>query len=93
MTVTGCFESTHRFKTLRLCTKIVRSWAKRQVVFAGSRAESFSLREMRLAVSLEIIAARRFLKVARALGQDGVQIGGGVHVRKVFQTVVRAPNP
>jgi hypothetical protein len=64
MTVTACFESMHRFKTLRLCPKIVRRWAKRQVVFAGNRAESFSLRETRLAVSLRSFAAPTALETS-----------------------------
>jgi hypothetical protein len=64
MTVTACFESMRRFKTLQLCPKIVRHWAKRQVVFAGNRAESFSLREMRLAVSLRSFAAPTVLETS-----------------------------
>jgi hypothetical protein len=64
MTVTEYFESPHRFKTLRLCTKIVRWWAKRQVVFAGNGAESFSLREMSLAVSLRSFAAPTALETS-----------------------------
>jgi hypothetical protein len=69
-TVPEWLESPHKFKTLQLCTKIVRWQAKHQFVFVGNHAESFSLREMSLAVSLEIIATRRFLKVARTLSQD-----------------------
>jgi hypothetical protein len=49
MTAAFCFESPHRFKTLRLCTKSASDWVKRQVVFADHEAESFSLREMKLA--------------------------------------------
>jgi hypothetical protein len=64
MTVTEHFESPHRFKTLQLCSKIVRWWAKRQVVFAGNRAESFSLREMSLAVSLRSFAAPTALETS-----------------------------
>jgi len=64
MTVTGYFEYPRRFRTLQLCTKIVRCWVKRQVVFAGNCPESFSLREMRLAVSLKTFAAPQGLETS-----------------------------
>jgi hypothetical protein len=64
VTALACFESSHRFKTLRLCTKIARWLAKRQVVFAGKRAESFSLRETGLDVSLRSFAAPTALETS-----------------------------
>jgi hypothetical protein len=57
-------DSSHRFKTLQLCLKIARRFAKRRVVFAGNGAESFSLREMRLAVSLRSFAAPTALETS-----------------------------
>jgi hypothetical protein len=48
VTATLHFESSHRFKTLRLDEKAACRWRESQVVFAGGEAESFSLREMKL---------------------------------------------
>jgi hypothetical protein len=39
-------------------------WAKRQVVHAGNRVESFSLREMKLDVSLRAFAAPTALETS-----------------------------
>jgi hypothetical protein len=64
MTVAECIESSHRFKTLRLCTKNAPRLVKRQVVFAGNRAESFSLRETRLDVSLRTFASPTALETS-----------------------------
>jgi hypothetical protein len=41
------FESTSKFKSLRFRTKLADRIDERQVVFAGTRSESFSLRETR----------------------------------------------
>jgi hypothetical protein len=64
MTAARHFESAHRFKTLRLCTKVAGAIGERQVVFAGTRRESFSLREARLDVSLRAFAAPTALETS-----------------------------
>ena len=83
------FESSHRFKILRL-RKMATAWVgDRQVVFGGSRDESFSLRETRHDVSLSTFAAPTALETSAGLriGAD-VQIGGGVRVGDAFQAIV-----
>jgi hypothetical protein len=52
MTAARHFESTHRFKTLARWLKNPACFRKREVVFTGSRTESFPLRETDHAVSL-----------------------------------------
>jgi len=82
------FESSHRFKILRL-RKMATAWVgDRQVVFGGSRDESFSLRETRHDVSLSTFAAPTALETSAGLriGAD-VQIGGGVRVGDAFQVI------
>jgi hypothetical protein len=67
---------------------MVCRFAKRQAVFVGNRAESFSLREMTLAVHLRTFAAPTTLRPARIeIGAD-VQIGGGVRVGDALQAIV-----
>jgi hypothetical protein len=82
------FESSHRFKILRL-RKMATAWVgDRQVVFGGSRDESISLRETRHDVSLSTFAAPTALETSAGLriGAD-VQIGGGVRVGDAFQVI------
>jgi hypothetical protein len=58
------FESSHRFKILRLC-KTAAAWVgDRQVVFGGSCDESFSLRETSHDVSLRMFAAPTALETS-----------------------------
>ena len=58
------FESPHRFKILRLC-KTATAWvSERQVVFGGSRDESFSLRETSHDVSISTFAAPTALETS-----------------------------
>jgi hypothetical protein len=64
MTAHRRFESSHRFKTLRLCKKNASWFGERQVVFAGTRPESFSLRETRHDVSLKAFAAPTALETS-----------------------------
>jgi hypothetical protein len=64
MTTAPRFESVHRFKTLPLCAKSVARFRTREVVFAGMRTESFSLRETRHAVSLRAFAAPTALETS-----------------------------
>jgi hypothetical protein len=64
MTAPRNFESAHKFKTLQLCTDGASRFGERQVVFVGSGAESFSLREIRLDVSLRAFAAPTALETS-----------------------------
>jgi hypothetical protein len=64
MTTLRCFESAHRFKTLRLRKEIADRFGARQVVFVGIRAESFSLREIRHDVSVRSFAAPTALETS-----------------------------
>jgi hypothetical protein len=52
MTAAPHFESARRFKTLALQAKNAACFCKHEVVFTGSRAKSFPLREIRHDVSL-----------------------------------------
>jgi hypothetical protein len=64
MTTAWHFESVHRFKTLPLCAKNRCLIWRTEVVFTGSRAESFSLREMGHDVSLRAFAAPTALQTS-----------------------------
>jgi hypothetical protein len=64
MTVARHFESAHRFKTLPLCAKNLCLIWRTEVVFAGTRVESFSLRETRHDVSLRAFAAPTALETS-----------------------------
>jgi hypothetical protein len=58
------FESMHRFKTLPLYAQSAARFRTREVVFAGTRLESFSLRETGHAVSLTVFAASTVLETS-----------------------------
>jgi hypothetical protein len=58
------FESVHRFKTLPLYVQSAAGFRMREVVFAGTSVESFSLRETRHAVSLRVFAAFTVLETS-----------------------------
>jgi len=64
MTAARRFESVHRFKTLLLCAENLCPIRRTELVFAGTRAESFSLREIRLDVSLNAFAAPKALETS-----------------------------
>jgi len=88
VTAVGQFESVHRFKTLRLRAELAGRIGERQVVFGGTRSESFSLRETSLDVSLRGFATPTALyQRGLRFGAD-VQIGGGVRVGDAFQAIV-----
>ena len=59
------FESMHRFKTLPCSRKSAAGFGERGVDFPVSRAESFSLREIRHAVHVRTFAAPAALRPAR----------------------------
>src|SRR5260221_6736303 len=65
------FESMHRFKTLPCSINSAAGFGERGVDFPVSRAESFSLREIRHAVHVRAFAAPAALRPAR------VKIRGG----------------
>ena len=58
------FESAHRFKTLRLCTRDVARLGGTQLACGASRAESFSLRDAGHDVSLRTFAAPTALETS-----------------------------
>jgi hypothetical protein len=58
------FESVHRFKTLPLCAKSRCLIWRTEVVFTGTRVESFSLRETGHDVSLRTFAAPTALETS-----------------------------
>jgi hypothetical protein len=64
VTVLARLESIHRFKTLLLEVKWVRCFRVREVVSTGAQVESFSLREIRHAVSLTVFAASTALETS-----------------------------
>jgi hypothetical protein len=64
MTVARHFESMHRFKTLPLCAKNRCPIWRTEVVFAGTRVESFSLRETGHDVSLRAFATSTALETS-----------------------------
>jgi len=64
VTAVLCFESLRRFKTLPLTAKDAGGYCGREVVFAGARAESFSLREAGHDVSLRAFAAPTALQTS-----------------------------
>jgi hypothetical protein len=64
MTMVRRFESAHRFKTLPLGAKNLCLTWRTEVVFAGTRVESFSLRETRHDVSLRAFAAPTALETS-----------------------------
>jgi hypothetical protein len=64
MTTARRFESVHRFKTLLLCAKNRCPIWRTEVVFPGTRAESFPLREMGHDVSLRSFAAPTALQTS-----------------------------
>src|SRR5258705_723830 len=59
------FESMHRFKTLPCSMRSAAGLSERGVDFPVSRAESFSLREIRHAVHVRTFAAPAALRPAR----------------------------
>src|SRR6476659_3970661 len=59
------FESMHRFKTLPCSIKSAAGFGKRGVDFPVTRAESFSLREIRHAVHVRTFAAPAARRPAR----------------------------
>jgi hypothetical protein len=63
--------------------------AKRQIVFADNRPESFSLRETALDVQKRTFATPTTLRPARIKDRANVQIGGGVRVSDALQAIVR----
>src|SRR5712664_4400959 len=71
MTAAPHFESTRRFKTLGPRAKNAACFRKREVVFTGSRPKSFSLREIRHAVSLSRSRRLRLLRPARFKERGG----------------------
>src|SRR5882724_10157505 len=71
MTAAPHFESTRRFKTLAPRAKNAACFRKREVVFTGSRPKSFSLREIRHAVSLSRSRRLRLLRPARFKERGG----------------------
>jgi hypothetical protein len=64
VTVDRHFDSPHRFKTLPFRTNQAARFCEREVDFAGTHDESFSLREMRHAVSLSSFAAPTALQTS-----------------------------
>src|SRR4029077_6901919 len=62
------FESSHRFKILRLRKVAAARVGDHQVVFGGSRDESFSLRETRLHESLSTFVAPPSLETSADYG-------------------------
>jgi hypothetical protein len=64
VTVARRFDSLHRFKTLPFRTNLAARFCEREVDFAGTRVESFPLREMRHAVSLSSFAAPTALQTS-----------------------------
>jgi hypothetical protein len=64
MTALRRFESLRRFNPLPRPTKSAARFSEREVVFRGSPAESFPLRETRLDVSLRTFAAPTALETS-----------------------------
>jgi hypothetical protein len=64
VTVDRRFDSPHRFKTLPFRPNKAARFCEREVDFAGTRVESFSLREMGHAVSLRSFAAPTALETS-----------------------------
>jgi hypothetical protein len=58
------FDSPHRFKTLPFHANDAARFREREVDFVGTPVESFSLREMRHAVSLRSFAAPTALETS-----------------------------
>jgi hypothetical protein len=60
-----------------------------ELVFASANVESFSLREIRHAVSLRAFAAPAALETSAVKGNGAdVQIGGGVRVGEALQAII-----
>jgi len=64
MTAARRFESGRRFRTLPLCAKAGARFGEREVDFAGTNVESFSLREIGHDVSLRAFAAPKILRIS-----------------------------
>jgi hypothetical protein len=64
MTAARHFESLHRFKTLPICAKVVARFCQCQADFAGSRVESFPLREIGHDVSVRAFATPTALETS-----------------------------
>jgi len=85
----GVFESPRRFNLLPRVAKPAVWFREREEDCPGSRVESFRLREIRHAVSVNGVRDALGSWDQRGLGNGAdVQIGGGVRVGDAFQAIV-----